>query len=101
MKKGLPKSKLVLGIPFFGRSFTLQYYNETGIGSPIKGPGKEGYYTQNPGQLAYFEICEMELNEGWYRYEDASGSPYLVNGDQWVGYDDAQSIRRKVRIFST
>lgn len=97
LKKGLPRSKLVLGIPFFGRSFTLQYSNETGIGSSIRGPGKEGFYTQNPGFLSYFEICEMELNEGWYRHEDAVGSPYLVNGNQWVGFDDEQSIRKKVK----
>nr|WNT43924.1 chitinase 2 [Monochamus alternatus] len=96
LKKGLPRSKLVLGIPFFGRSFTLQYSNDTNLGSPIKGPGREGFYTQNPGFLAYFEICELELNEGWYRYEDAVGSPYLVNGNQWVGFDDERSIRKKI-----
>lgn len=88
----------MVGIPFFGRSFTLLYSNETEIGSPIKGPGREGYYTRTPGLLAYFEICDMILNEGWFRNEDGSGSPYIVNGDQWVGYDDIDSIKRKVLI---
>ncbi|KAJ8920078.1 hypothetical protein NQ315_011732 [Exocentrus adspersus] len=96
LKKGLPASKIVLGVPFFGRSFTLQFPNVTEVGAPIKGPGKEGFYTLNPGILAYFEICEMTLNEAWRRYQDASGAPYLVNGDQWVGYDDAESIRKKI-----
>nr|XP_023029163.1 probable chitinase 10 isoform X2 [Leptinotarsa decemlineata] len=96
LRKGLPRTKLVLGIPFFGRSFTLQYSNETDIGAGIKGPGREGFYTQSPGLLAYFEICDMILNEGWFRSQDSSGSPIIINGDQWVGYDDAESIKRKV-----
>lgn len=96
VEKGLDKSKLVVGIPFFGRSFTLQYVNETDIGAPIKGPGREGFYTQQPGLLSYFEICDLVLNEGWHRDEDYSGSPYIVNGDQWIGYDDMSSIARKV-----
>lgn len=98
MKKGLPKSKLVVGIPFFGRSFTLQFSNDTEIGARIKGPGREGYYTQNPGFLAYFEICDMIINEGLTRKIDNSGSPYVVNGDQWIGYDDPESIERKVNM---
>ncbi|KAJ8980546.1 hypothetical protein NQ317_001053 [Molorchus minor] len=101
LKKGLPRSKLVLGIPFFGRSFTLRYANESGIGSPIKGPGREGFYTQNPGLLAYFEICDMVLNDGWYRSADDSGSPYVVNGDQWIGFDDVDSIGKKIEYVKT
>ena len=30
-----------------------------------------------------------------YRMEDAR-VPYLVNGNQWIGYDDPQSLREKV-----
>lgn len=96
LKKGIPRSKLVVGIPFYGCSFTLQYSNETGVGAPISGPGRTGYYTQSPGLLAYFETCDLALNEGWHQGRDSSGSPYLYNGDQWVGYDDIQSIEAKV-----
>ncbi|CAG9856716.1 unnamed protein product [Phyllotreta striolata] len=96
LRKSFPSSKLVLGVPFFGVSFTLRYSNETDVGAPISGAGREGFYTRTPGTLAYFEICEMILNEGWFRSEDASGSPFIVNGDQWVGYDDEQSLKRKI-----
>lgn len=96
LKKGFPASKLILGVPFYGRSFTLEYANSTDEGSRIIGPGKEGFYTHTSGILAYFEICDKILNEGWSRYTDESGSPYVVNGDQWVGYDDVQSLTKKV-----
>lgn len=96
LKKGLPSSKIVVGIPFFGRSFTLQSANSTGIGALIKGPGSDGYYTQSAGYLAYFEICDMVINEGLVRRTDSIGTPYVVNGDQWIGFDDPESIEPKV-----
>ncbi|XP_050304967.1 probable chitinase 10 isoform X2 [Anthonomus grandis grandis] len=96
IRNGLQSNKIILGIPFFGRSFTLKYPNDTEVGAQIKGPGAEGFYTQTRGFLAYFEICDMLVNEGWYRGHDADGSSYIVNGDQWVGYDDEESIRKKL-----
>lgn len=89
---------MILGIPLFGRTFTLQYLNETEPGALIKGPGREGFYTQTPGLLAYYEICEVILNEGGFKREDEVGSPYVVMGDQWIGYDDPESIRKKVKM---
>lgn len=77
----------------------MQYANETSEGTPIKGPGREGFYTQTPGFLAYYEICDKLLNEGWHKASDESGSPYIAYGDQWVGYDDTDSIKQKVRLF--
>lgn len=99
LKKGFPRTKLILGVPFYGRSFTLQRINATDLGSPIIGPGKEGFYTHRSGMLAYFEICDKILNEGWSKYVDDSGSPYIVNGDQWIGYDDTTSLEQKVYFF--
>ncbi|XP_045475619.1 probable chitinase 10 [Harmonia axyridis] len=96
LKKGLPRSKLVVGIPFFGRSFTLLNSNETLMGSPIKGPGNEGYYTQTKGFLAYFEVCDLMMHEGWELHSDSSGAPYIVNGDQWVAFDNTDSIKKKI-----
>ncbi|KAF5303798.1 hypothetical protein FQR65_LT08134 [Abscondita terminalis] len=96
LKHGIPASKIVVGISFFGRSFTLNDETQSEIGSLIKGPGHEGYYTQNRGLLGYFEICDQILNNGLERKTDGAGSPYIVNGDQWIGYDDPESIKRKV-----
>lgn len=98
IEKGVPPSKLIFGIPFFGRSFTLLSANDTEIGAPIKDLGREGAYTRHPGLLAYFEICDLMRSGRWEQYRDESGFPYIVNGDQWVGYDDIDSIRQKVLI---
>lgn len=78
----------------------MQYSNRSAIGSAILGPGREGYYTQTPGLLAYYEICDKILNEGWRKQADAVGSPYVVNGDQWIGYDDQESVMKKVNFIN-
>jgi hypothetical protein len=40
------------------------------------------------------------LVDGGRRYFDqASGVPYLVKGDQWFSYEDVDSIRRKVILL--
>lgn len=66
------------------------------IGAPIIGPGNEGYYTQTKGFLAYFEICDLMMHEGWTLHTDNSGAPYIVKGDQWVAFDNIDSIKKKV-----
>lgn len=85
-----------MGVPFYGRSFTLKDPGRSGPGAPIKGLGKEGRYTQEKGFLSYFEICELQSEGGWRTQVDRAGSPFMVKGDQWVGYEDAISIANKV-----
>jgi len=64
--------------------------------APIKGFGKEGFYTQEQGFLAYFEICELLEDKSWRKETDDMGSPYIVKGDQWIGYDSRESLATKV-----
>ena len=55
--KGASKSKLVVGIPFYGQSFTL--VNDAGYGADSDGPGAPGKWTNQNGMLAYYEICQL------------------------------------------
>lgn len=55
LRQGAPADKLVMGIPAFGRSFTLASSN-SGVGAPISGPGLPGLFTKEEGTLAYYEV---------------------------------------------
>lgn len=39
----------------------------------------------------------MLRNGATYHWDDEMKVPYLVDGDQWVGFDDEKSIRLKMK----
>lgn len=54
--------KLVLGIPFFGRTYSLASSARSVPGAAVTGWGEEGAYTQTKGLLSYFEVSIKLLN---------------------------------------
>ncbi|XP_040851849.1 chitinase-3-like protein 1 isoform X1 [Ochotona curzoniae] len=99
MRRGVPANKLLLGIPAFGKSFTLAS-SETGVGVPILGPGLPGRFTKEEGILAYYEICDFLQGATVHRLLGQQ-VPYATKGNQWVGYDDLESVRQKVQYLKS
>lgn len=95
----MQREQLILGIPFFARTYTLLALSKTSPGSPALDNGIESEYTQEPGFMAYYEVCTKQRDKSWKQYRDQSVSPYMVKKDQWVGYDDVVSIKSKVTDF--
>ncbi|TOF90180.1 hypothetical protein CGJ15_24540 [Vibrio parahaemolyticus] len=98
---GCYRDKLVLGTPFYGRTYTLGSADNNGLHAPVKkweGGGKPGPYTNATGTLAYFEICKMMVDDpAWEdRYDDIGLVPYTTKDDQWVGYEDPDSLKIKM-----
>ena len=55
--KGAAKKKLIMGMPTYGRSFTLSSSAEHGLGAPSVGDGgKPGPITNATGVLSYYEV---------------------------------------------
>lgn len=55
---GAPKHKLIVGVPFYGRTYTLGNKENNGLRAPIKKweqPGA-GKYTNESGLFAYYEV---------------------------------------------
>ncbi|XP_054583412.1 chitotriosidase-1 [Eptesicus fuscus] len=94
LQKGTPAGKLVLGVPTYGRTFTLASPADTGVGAPATGPGTPGPFTKEAGLLAYYEVCAWQ-GAAQHRIPEQA-VPYASRGDQWVGFDDAESLKAKV-----
>ena len=60
MTRGAPAEKLVVGMAFYGKSFTLRSAAKHGVGDPKSGTGIQGPFTKQPGFMAYFEVCTVD-----------------------------------------
>ncbi|CAN7937357.1 unnamed protein product, partial [Ixodes hexagonus] len=97
ISKGADVSKLVLGMQLYGRTFTLARSDDNGLMAPALGPGRLGPITKEGGSLGYNEICSLISSPGWKMTRNPNvNAPFAVNGDQWIGYEDAESLRAKV-----
>lgn len=86
--KGVSKRKLLLGIPFYGRSFTLIDPSRHGVGAPIVQITEEGTPSKD-----FVDICLLIKSRNLtkdYGNESAHWDPYAYEGNYWVGYDDPQ-----------
>ncbi|XP_075167850.1 chitinase-like protein 4 [Haematobia irritans] len=100
LMNGAPPSKLLMGLAFYGRTFQLSDTMQTTPGSPILGLGAAGSYTQENGFLGFNEICS---NEGSWTtvFDTAHGVPYMYKDNQWVSYDNVQSLNMKVDFLNS
>lgn len=62
MEKGAPSSKLIMGIPMYGQTFTTEAVSNIGtLNVPALSGGDAGEYTRAKGFLAYYEASKYEL----------------------------------------
>ncbi|XP_003376274.1 putative chitin binding Peritrophin-A domain protein [Trichinella spiralis] len=94
--RGMPKKKIIIGIPTYGRGWTIQNKTNTEIGAPSIGPSLPTKYVRFPGVCAYYEICQMIKAGGQRYWDEESRTPYLVYNNQWFTYDDEQSFKEKL-----
>ncbi|CAI7803065.1 unnamed protein product [Closterium sp. NIES-53] len=120
VSRGLARSKAMLGLAMYGRTFTLDSTSST-VGAPAFGAGQSGSkqalitlflvlhipypsppLQQEPGILFYKEIDELVTTGGYTATFDApTSSMYAVKGDQWVGHDDPSTIATKVQFANS
>lgn len=91
MKLGASASKLVLGIPLYGKTWTLSS-SQTKPPAPGSGAGAAGPITGEAGYMGYNEICTMVRNNALTVVKDPNNlmGPYAYSQTSklWVGYDD-------------
>jgi chitinase len=83
LAKGIPRDKLLIGIPLYGRTFNTSVL----------------YMKNSGGEASLYHNSNYKiLEDGWkYSWDDVCQAPILTNPEnsQLVSYDDLNSIRLK------
>jgi GH18 family chitinase len=97
-RNNIPSTKVVMGLGFYGRSFTLSNPSCNTTGCPFKSGGKPGECTNTAGILSNAEIqAIIRQNNLQPTLDAAAGVKYMSwGGDQWVSYDDADTFKIKM-----
>ncbi|KAK4287587.1 hypothetical protein Pmani_039342 [Petrolisthes manimaculis] len=96
---GMPSTKIALGVPLYGRCWSLDNEAEHGYYAPASQPGPSGPFTNSPGFMGYNEICDNIQTDGW-TVEVAIGANephayHMPTSRIWCSYDDAASVAIK------
>lgn len=84
---GVPPSKIVMGIPFYGYGWTVASQSQDGRFVPGVPVDQGESYAFITGLMPTFKV-----------YRDGTGkTPFIFNGTQFWTYDDPQSIKVKMR----
>ena len=93
LEAGIPASKLVVGIPFYGKGWTEVNRAKRGLNQPA------GCFTES---YSFSELMRQYINRnGFQRHWDrAARNPYLWDpvSTTWITYDDPESLKHKARF---
>ncbi|KAH8812727.1 chitinase [Xylogone sp. PMI_703] len=92
-------AKVNLGLGFYGRSFTMSNPSCLEAGCPFSGGGNPGVCTNTSGILSAVEIRQIVADGGATVTFDPVAAVKIITWDknQWVSYDDAETMKLKVQ----
>ncbi|KAL6212993.1 hypothetical protein ACLB2K_018208 [Fragaria x ananassa] len=94
IQAGVPAKKLVMGLPLYGKSWTLRDPKVNGVGAAAVGVGPG-----DGGVLVYHQIVHFNARtNATVVFDNETVSYYSYSGSTWIGYDDVGSVRLKVRF---
>jgi len=92
LAKGVPRNKLVVGVPFYGRGWR---------GIESADPWNMGTGTIQVGGYRAIAANQLQASGFVRHWDDVAKVPWLYNADtkEWITYEDAQSMRIKAQYI--
>jgi chitinase len=89
LKAGVPRRKLVIGVPFYGRRWTGVGPANHGLWQPVTGKGSD---------ILFWQVAPLVNANGFVRYWDpVAEAPYLYNAQSgtFITYNDAEAEKAR------
>jgi chitinase len=97
LRAGVPATKLLVGVPFYGRAYSVTSKVNNGLYQPSR--GQPAGWRGGDGDWKTLSRTRL-VNPSYVRHWDSAARvPFLFDSASgtWVSYDDPQSVREKVR----
>ncbi|KAK2746818.1 hypothetical protein FQN57_002860 [Myotisia sp. PD_48] len=96
-RNNINPGRVVMGLGFYGRSFTMKDPNCMDPGCEFTDGAKGGQCTGTPGVLSAHEIVEIIANGGTVRTDQTAAVNIVTwDTDQWVSWDNADTLKTKL-----
>lgn len=90
---GMPREKLVIGLPTYGQTYQLYNPAFNGVYAPAIGTGVYGI----SGQITYPHVCKFLAAGATRHFDLQSRVPYAYLQRNWISYDDEDSLEEKAK----
>lgn len=93
--KGISPEKLLLGIPTYGRSWTLADPQRYGLHSPALGKGGPAPYSGLSGLYIYADVCVAKQKGAATVQDQQCVAEYLHHDTTWVAFESIFTVQAK------
>ncbi|MBB5955064.1 chitinase [Saccharothrix tamanrassetensis] len=96
LRKGAPRNKVVLGVPFYSRGWTGVRNENNGLFQPATGPAPATY------EAGYedYRILKAQLGKFTVHRDPKAGHAWLFDGTTFWTWDDPTELKRKGRYVA-
>ncbi|EUC40697.1 glycoside hydrolase family 18 protein [Bipolaris oryzae ATCC 44560] len=96
-RNNINPARVVMGLGFYGRTFTMKDSNCMSAGCEFTEGAKGGECTGTPGVLSAAEINKIIENGATVSHDlEAAAKIVTWDGNQWASFDDAETLKIKL-----